>query len=154
MIRQCLSAETLPKNIEDQLKELFDGTSPDAEDLEVVLQSLATSSSTITFVVDGLDECSQANRTIVLGVLSRVMSSSRSPIKLFLSSREGLIEDVVGLFKTYQQVTMHCGEAQTDVTTYVEGIIKEKIESRVLAIGSIQLVQEVKDALIQGANGM
>jgi hypothetical protein len=119
-----------------------------------VLYSVASGSSTITLIIDGLDECSQADRTIVLGVLSRVMSSSRSPIKLFLSSREGLIEDIVQVFKTYQQVTMHCEEAHTDVTTYVEGIIKEKMESRVLAIGSTQLVQEVKYALIQGANGM
>jgi hypothetical protein len=118
------------------------------------LQSVAASSSTITFVIDGLDECSQADRTVVLGILSHVISSSQSTIKLFISSREGLIEDVVRVFKIYQPVTMHCDEAQADVTTYVEGIIQEKLESRHLAIGSIQLVQEVKDALIQGANGM
>jgi hypothetical protein len=60
-------------------------------------------------------------------------------------------EDIFGI---YQLATMHCEEAQVDITTYVEGIVKEKMESMNLVIGSIQLVQEVKDALVQGANGM
>jgi hypothetical protein len=110
--------------------------------------------SRTTFIIDGLDECSQADRRIILGVLSRVMCASPSPIKLLLSSREGLVEDVDRVFQDYQAVTMHCEEAQADVRTYVNGIIQEKIESGDLPIGSIQLVEDVKDALIRGASGM
>lgn len=142
--------------MEDQLKEAFEKTDLDAADfeLEAVLHNVVAHSCTITFVIDGLNECPQAERGIVLGILSRVMSSSRSRMKLFLSSREGVTEDIRRVFYTSRQVTMRCAEAQTDVTTYVEGIIKDKIESKDLAIGDIKLVGEVKDALIQGANGM
>jgi hypothetical protein len=87
-------------------------------------------------------------------MLSLVMSSSRSLMKFFFSSHEGLIENVDRVFKTYRPVAIYCEEAQTDVATYIDSIIKEKIEGRDLAIGSTQLVQKVKDALIQGANSI
>lgn len=154
LIRQCLSVETLSESVQRQIEQLSKRTYPDVEELEEILQSVVEHSCAVTFVVDGLNECLKSDRDIVLGILSRVMSSSQSRVKAFLSSREGLILDLSTKFDAWHHVTMHCPEAQADVTTYVEGIIKDKIESKDLAIGNDHLVQEVKSALIRGANGM
>jgi hypothetical protein len=67
----------LPKIIEDRLKDLLRGTSPDAEDLEPLLHNIAATSGTMIFVTDGFGECTRADRIIVLKMLHRLMSSSQ-----------------------------------------------------------------------------
>ena len=149
-----MSAEKLPKTIEDKLKKLFEGSSPDAEDLEPLLCDIAATCGLIIFAIDGFDECSKADRVIVLRMLHRFMSSSRSIIKVFFSSREDLVGEIGRVFKTYQQVTMDCEEARKDILTYVNDIIAEKTENGDLVVGNIQLLQDIHDALVRGANGM
>jgi hypothetical protein len=154
LCRQCLSVETLSRSVEHRIKQLLDRTYPDAADLEGVLSSAVTQSSSVTIVLDGLNECPLAESIMILNTLCRVIASSRSPIKLFLSIRDGFIPDLRRVFDTWHQVTMRCAEAQADITAYVEGVVEDKMESKDLIIGDIKLVQDVKDALIRGANGM
>jgi len=144
----------LPKTIEDRLNDLFRGTSPDAEDLEPLLHGIAATSGIVIFVIDGLGECARADRIIVLKMLHRLMSTSRSIIKIFFSSREDMIGDICRVFNTCRQVSMDCEEACADIPTYVNDIIAEKVENGELVIGNIQLRQDIQDVLIQGANGM
>ena len=144
----------MPKTIEDRLKELFRGTSLDAEDLEPLLHNIAAISGTMIFVIDGFDECAKADRSIVLGMLYGLMSSSRSIIKIFLSSREDVIGDIGRVFNTCRQVSMDCGEARADIPTYVNDIIAEKVENGELVVGNIQLIQDIQNVLDRGANGM
>lgn len=144
----------LPKTIEDRLKDLFRGTSPDAEDLEPLLHDIAATSKTMIFVIDGFDECARADRIIVLKILHRLMSSSQSIIKIFFSSREDIVGDISRVFNTYWQVSMDCEEARTDIPTYVNDIVAEKVENSELVVGNIQLLQDIQNALVRGANGM
>ena len=143
----------MSKTIEDRLKGLFKGTSPDAEDLEPLLHDIAATSGTMIFVIDGFDECASADRIIVLKMLHRLMSS-RSIIKIFFSSREDVVEDIDRVFNTCRQVSMDCEEARADISTYVNNIIAEKVENRELVVGNIQLIQDIQSVLIRGANGM
>ncbi len=154
LIRQCLSADTWSKAVEAKLRELFEGTSPDAEDLEALLIEVASTSETIKIVIDGLDECSRPERLVVLRLLHRLMSASQSIVKIFLSSRDNMIGDIATVFDTCQQVTMGCEEARADISMYVNGIIAEKIEAGELEIGSVQLTKDVRNALIQESKGM
>jgi hypothetical protein len=154
LIGQCLTADTLPKTIEDRLKDLFRGTSPDAEDLEPLLHDIAATSETMIFVIDGFDECARADRIIVLKMLRRLKSSSRSRIKIFFSSREDVIGDIGRIFNTCRQVSMDCEEARADIPTYVNDIIAEKVENSELVVGNIQLIQDIQNVLVRGANGM
>jgi len=144
----------LPKTVEDRLKELFKGTSLDAEDLEPLLLDISTTSGTMIFVIDGFDECARAERIIVLKMLHRLMSSSQTMIKIFLSSREDVIGDIGRVFNTCWQVSMDCEEARADVLTYVNDIIAEKVEEGELVVGDIQLIQNIRNVLVRGAKGM
>lgn len=154
LIRQCLSVETLCKSQQDKLETIFRNTYPDAEDFELLLHDVVKNSGGVTFIIDGPNECSQADRTTILGILSRVMVSSGKLIKILLTSREGFIEDIRRVFKTFHEVLMNCREADADVKIYVEGMIEKKIKSGELIVGQIELVQGIVDALIHGANGM
>jgi hypothetical protein len=154
LLRQCLSAESLPKSIEHQLEELFREGSYEAEDLEPLVHSVISASNAVTFIVDGFDECPQEQRAIVLSLLACAISSSGSRIKLFISSRGGLGKEINRAFETYHQVVMKCGESQEDIRAYIEAVIREKIETEDLVIGDSRLVQEIQEALFEGANGM
>ena len=114
---------------------------------------MATSRITI-FVIDGFDECSKGDRIVILKILYRLVSSSQSIIKIFLSSREDIIGDIGRVFSSCQQVAMDCEEARADISTYVSDMIEGKLEDGELVIGNIQLEQDIRDVLVRGANGM
>ncbi|KAH8808798.1 hypothetical protein F5884DRAFT_858319 [Xylogone sp. PMI_703] len=154
LIRQCLSVDTLSKAVEDKLKILFRGTSPDAEDLEPLLKSAVATSRISIFVIDGIDECVRVDGILILKMLHRLTSSSQSIVKLFFSSRDDMVRDITRIFRSYQPIAMDCAEARTDIPMYVNGAIAEKIENGDLSVGSGQLVQDIRDALMKGANGM
>jgi hypothetical protein len=49
---------------------------------------------------------------------------------------------------------MDCEEAHADIPTYVNDIIVEKAKNSELVVGNIQLLQDIQNVLVQGANGM
>lgn len=119
-----------------------------------VLQDIAADADKTTFVIDGIDECSRSERTFVLKTLRQLISCSGSRLKIFFSSREGVVEDIDKIFESYQQLTTNCEEANTDIKTYIKETIDQKIECCDLVLGDDQLRHEICDALIKGANGM
>jgi hypothetical protein len=75
LIRQCLSADTLPQNVEAKMLDLFKSGSPDVEELEELFLDVVGTSKTVKILIDGLDECSRPARMVVLKLLSRLVSS-------------------------------------------------------------------------------
>lgn len=140
--------------IESRLKELFEGTFLDVEDLEPLLQDIAATPGTIIFVIDGFDECRKLDRMIVLKILQRLMSTSPSKIKILLSSREDVIGDIDRVFTTCHHVGMDCEETRADILTYVEDMIDDKMLNGDLEVSDPQLKQDIQKALANGANGM
>jgi hypothetical protein len=153
LIRQCLSADTLPQNVEAKMLDLFKSGSPDVEELEELFLDVVGTSKTVKILIDGLDECSRPARMVVLKLLSRLVSS-QSITKVFLSSRDSMIGDIAIVFETCVQSSMDCKEARADISLYVDGVIEDKIEAGELEVGSVQLVQDIRNVLIQESNGM
>lgn len=119
-----------------------------------ILQDIVADASQTTFVIDGIDECSQPERASILKMLRQLTSCSGSTLKIFFSSREGVVENIHKIFQTYQQLTMNCEQANTDIATYITDTIDQKIEDGDLLLSDRQLRHEICDALIKGANGM
>ena len=153
LIRQCLSADTLPQTVEAKMLDLFKSGSPDAEELEELFLDVVGASKTVKVLIDGLDECSRPARMVVLKLLSRLVSS-QSMTKVFLSGRDSMIGDIAIVFETCVQLSMGCEEARGDISLYVNGVIEDKIEAGELEVGSVQLVQDIRNVLIQESNGM
>lgn len=140
--------------IERKLEKLIEGPFSDVEDLEPLLQDIAATPGTIIFVIDGFDECHKTDRMAVLKILHRLMSTSRSKIKIFLSSRQDVIGDIDRVFTTCHHVRMDCEETHADILTYVEDLIDEKILNGDLEVHDPQLKEDIQNALANGANGM
>ena len=120
----------------------------------LVLQDIAAGAGKTTFVIDGIDECPRPERASVLKILRQLVSCSGSKLKVFFSSREGVVEDIDKIFETYQQLTTNCEEANTDIATYIKDTVYQKIEESDLILGDRQLRHNICNALIEGANGM
>jgi hypothetical protein len=155
LIRQFIDLQTLDNDFEERLKSLFENAYPDIYELEPILHLALDKSSAATFIIiDGLDACTHTDREATLSILSRVIERATPTVKLFTSSRESLMDEISKSFKTYQHMTTARPEAQSDISTYIDKILKEKIDRSDLVLGDVELEQEIKVALTGGANGM
>jgi hypothetical protein len=154
LIRQCLSADTMSTTIEDMLKNSFRASPPDPEDLESILQQIARDSELVILVIDGFDECAQADRDIVLKALQRLIASNPKSVKVFISSREDLFGDIGRTFINCRELNMNCDEAGEDIPRYIRETVNEKLEKGELVVGDPAIIREIQEALIQGAKGM
>lgn len=154
LIQQCLSVDTLSTSIESLLKKSFRNTYPDVDDLESILTAIVKASQRTTLVIDGFDECAQADRALVLSILQRLVSCNPNSVKVFISSREDMIRDIGSNFENCRELNMNCEEAGEDIPTYIKGAVEEKLENGELIVGDPELIEDIQRALIEGANGM
>lgn len=133
---------------------MFKSGPPDAEELGSLLDIVVSAKRRHFIVIDALDECAKADRDTVLAVLRRVTKTDSNAFKVFLASRENMRIEIAKTFTSYQHRTMGTPEVQADIKTYIEDVINEKIDNGDLAIGTLELIVEVCDALVKGAQGM
>jgi hypothetical protein len=155
LIRQFIDIQKLDNDLEERLTTLLESTYPDVYELEPILCLALHKLSAATFIIiDGLDACIPSDAEAILGILSRVVERVTPTVKLFISTRESLMDEISKSFKAYQHMTTAHSEAQTDIPLYIDRILKEKIDRSYLILGDVQLEQEIKNALTGGANGM
>ncbi len=154
LIRQCVTVNTLPEDIQDHLTRLFEVTDPDPDELEPLFRSVSNMLRRHYIVLDGFDECAKVDRETILKVLQRVSSSSQSSIKIFVASRDDAGIEIRKVFKSFRYQETSCQGAQADIAFYIEKILNEKIEQEELVTNDPELVADIQDALVQGAQGM
>ncbi|KAJ9664651.1 hypothetical protein H2201_005165 [Coniosporium apollinis] len=154
VIRQSLNVANLPKDIESSLERISQNPSSGTKELQALLESLIAMSRAYYIVIDALDECEKYERDIVLDVLQSVVTSSQSKAKILLASRDSIGEEIKRRFPSLQRVSTSSSDAQFDIAIYTREAIDEKLRNRDLVVGNDDLVKEIQDALIQGAQGM
>src|SRR5204863_6630634 len=107
------------KEVQSQLERLFTDAAPDTEELEPLYRDIIEASATHFIVIDGIDECPKADRDTIFAVLRRLKDSSKSIIKIFLSSREDVGWEIQRTFNYFQHRTTDCHEVDTDIRSYV-----------------------------------
>ncbi|KAF3056870.1 Ankyrin repeat domain-containing protein 50 [Trichoderma lentiforme] len=153
IIRQMLNVSNIFAKVETLLDNMQLNLASGLNDIEKLLQSIASEFKTLYIVIDGLDECTQSERHDLLESLHSVMKV-RSNIKLFLAGRDSVSREVQIKFPTLKQILMDCSSAQSDIATYVEGIVQEKLKTEELIVSDPDLIEDIKAALSGGANGM
>jgi hypothetical protein len=149
--RQALGLGNLSEEAETLLEKV--NLSTGLTELLELLRIRITQLRTFYIIIDGLDECEKADRDYLLKALSSVMSIA-SNARLFLASRDGLSGEVRKKFPSLENLSMSCPSAQSDIATYIESAIDEKLESEDLNVGDRELVEEIRQALVKGAEGM
>lgn len=155
LVRQCLDAQSLPQSIESRLANLLQVSSSEAKELGVLLRDvLQVAAKAIFIFIDAIHECKKFERSILLKVLQDLKISCSSKVKIFLAVRQGIVEEVEKMCKPCCQATMSCIEANLNIMTYIGDILTERKESGALVVGNRKLLDEIKDALVQEADGM
>jgi hypothetical protein len=49
---------------------------------------------------------------------------------------------------------MNCKSAESDIAAYVKGAVHERLQSEDLIVGDSNLIEEITNSLIKGAEGM
>ncbi|KAK8869149.1 ankyrin repeat protein [Apiospora arundinis] len=151
ILHQRLKGIKISKAMEGRIRTIV--SSSTSSDILDVLRELMPAPLKSYILIDGLDECDVKDRKELLKTLS-VLVSSGSNIRLFLSSRFSLQEEVKKRFKAVERLTLDCEATNEDIATYIEGFLDEKLEDRELKVGDLALVSDIKTALIKGAQGM
>jgi hypothetical protein len=105
-------------------------------------------------VVDAIDECEKAERKLFLSAMRRLMDSSGVKLKIFLASGFHIGIELERALKLNHRMSMASLDAHSDIKTYIENSIAEKERDGELVVGQSQLIGEIQDALIKGAQGM
>ena len=153
LIRQCLDANSMPKQIEARLERLC-GDSPDCEDLGDFMEDILTVSSEQLIMIDAIDECETSQRDILLSTLRRLKNSRKVKPKIFLTSGLHIGAELKRALHIDHYISMASPEVHTDIKTYIEDVIAERVGNGDLVVGQPQLITEIQKALITGAGGM
>ncbi|KAI0803901.1 hypothetical protein GGR55DRAFT_691487 [Xylaria sp. FL0064] len=158
ILRQRLpSAAELTDDMENRIQAITSAGDMDGAValLGDITSSRMRSSQTMrsSIVVDGMDECDKSERTAMLRSLAS-LSSRCTGVKLFLASRESLSREIHGYFPVLQRISTGGIGSHNDIVEYVIGVICEKAENDELRTGDVKILRDIREALIEGANGM
>ena len=154
LIRQCLTADNLPKAVEELLQQYLEGDSPDVDEWFLIMERLSERSLLHIIIIDGLDECPKSERDFILKGLKGLLLSTRLSVKVFFSSRQEIGRELDKSFAPYHQKTMSCQEVYADIANYIKFSVADKLAIGELSVGDPKLISEIEDALIDGARGM
>jgi Cdc6-like AAA superfamily ATPase len=106
---------------------------------------------TVYIILDGIDEISQENQSVLLGLISDLLGK-HSNMKIFVTSRteEYWIRKAM---KPHKNVHLSEASIKDDITLYVQDHLNAAASSGPLSMND-ELKEKVLDALVKGANGM
>ncbi|KAJ4325597.1 hypothetical protein N0V94_000552 [Neodidymelliopsis sp. IMI 364377] len=139
---------TFPATREDNA--LFTG------DTESVLELVTQAASLIPksyFVLDGLDECEEKEKEMVIQGLGKLQKTI--PLLLCISLR-------IGPNSELQSLTSHLAPTRAisipvnnpDIEAFIEADLERCLDQKRLVIGDPTLILDIQDALLKGAQGM
>jgi hypothetical protein len=144
----------IPKDIQSSLEDISQNPLSGIEELQSLLHKMIFLPSVYYIIIDALDECEKHERSLILNVLQSAIVLNGSKLKLLLTSRESISREIRTHFHSLQHISMNSSIARSDIELYTKGALDEKLRSQDLVVGRTELIQEIEDALIQGADGM
>ncbi|MCJ1348387.1 hypothetical protein MMC31_006619 [Peltigera leucophlebia] len=154
LLRQFLDTKTLPESIETCLVNLLKVPCPEAQDLGVLFKDVLVITKRSFIFIDTIDECAKSEWEVLLEVLQDILISCSSVIKVFLAVRQGIVEEMEKVCEWHYQATMSSSEANSNIKTYIEDVLAERKDCGKLVLGDPELINEITNALVRGANGM
>lgn len=150
-----LGRQLVDKYFNDSLLDVFIEGAPINLDLEDVLQlskEVVPQDTHIYFVLDGMDECSEHEAGEILKALQRL--SLELNLSVCISCRTGADAhaDLLTAWKSIE--TLMIPDINPDIESFIQEELERRIECKRLVLRNPSLILEIRNALIQGANGM
>ncbi|RYP71282.1 hypothetical protein DL769_004719 [Monosporascus sp. CRB-8-3] len=137
------------------VEQLIDETASvlDFEGIVMVLQRALPLDFKAYFVLDGLDECDELQRRILIQQLRKLQDEFALLICVsFRLEADNALR--LGSEQFAKHSTIAVPEDNPDIVTFISAELERCIKSGKLTIGNPTLILEIEDALLQGAQGM
>lgn len=154
LIRQGLDGRSLPKIVETHLSGILKNSFADIEELMALFIAVAERFAVNFIVIDAIDECKKDERSVLLDFLRKASLSNKFILRIYLATRDDVGEEIRKASKSLHHLPMSSPEAGQDIATYIENIIEEKKDKGDMIVGDPNLLVEIRDALVKGAQGM
>lgn len=156
MIKQILTVfDQIPSELEKELDNIFfknHHREPEIEELYKLLVPITQLSATTYLLIDGLDECKDENRRQLSFYLNKLIGNSKSKVKVFVSSRPEL--DISQTLDSFHLISLGTSTTHSDIELFIRNVIDQKLRNRSLVVKKPCMVEKIKEALIQGSEGM
>lgn len=154
LIRQCLQAHSLSSKVEHCLSKALRSAIFEPTELSHLLELAIASCTEHYIVIDGIDECSEPERRILIETLGLTVRSSEAPVKLLISSRYGISEGLRRINGHLYNILVDEKKSKLDMATYIDTTLASRLEDGSFRVGDPSLVLYTRTALIAGAQGM
>jgi hypothetical protein len=155
LIRQCLTAEVLTDAMHAQISSLVSDGTPEPNEFTELFTGVACCFCAHFVVIDGWDECAALQCRAIMDVLGRVAASAQPVcLKVFIARCDNISTKVPSSFLSSSSVTVCRRHVDTDIKEFVDETLQMKISQRELLVESCELLGEVQQALVTGADGM
>ncbi|KAH7131338.1 hypothetical protein EDB81DRAFT_845847 [Dactylonectria macrodidyma] len=144
---------SLRTEIQMALEKMLHTASSRYEELIKLLRTGIASLRMFYIVIDALDECEREDRHDLFESLSSTISDIEN-VKTFLVSRDNISREIKRMFPLVEHVSMSFSTAQSEIAVFVEDAINERLENEDLVVGDPDLLNQVKQALLTGADRM
>ncbi|KAI3324596.1 hypothetical protein HD806DRAFT_493050 [Xylariaceae sp. AK1471] len=152
LIRQNLQPDLVAK-LSDALTKASSSFYSQDSVLKLLVSKLAFF-STNYILIDALDECEPKERQKLLQMLGAAVNTSSSIVKIFVSSRDSLENEMLTTLSQVTKIRMDAPEAVSDLELFTRQSLSERMNMGQLAIGSIVSLERICDALTTKAQGM
>ncbi|KAI9765660.1 MAG: hypothetical protein M1840_007217 [Geoglossum simile] len=154
LTRQCLDIKNMSKTIEARLMKLLGSGLPDLDELEALFIDQITALKSRFIIIDGVDECTRDEHNVLFTALSKVAGCSSRSFKILIASRPQVGLEIKRFFKSYHHVSMDSPGAHADIARYIKSDLEAKRENGDLKVRNPELIAEIEDVLVSGAQGM
>jgi hypothetical protein len=158
-VKQLLYRFEIPSVIEDLMEQAYtydgaDERKPNIDEVERILRTTLElfSGRTIYFVLDGLDECPLKERSKILPIMRNVVDFNDPVVKIYVATREEV--DIMQQLKDFPSICISDCRNTSDITCFVKDTVEQRQKENLLTISDPELLDEIMNALIDGAHGM
>lgn len=126
----------------------------EADDFEPLLKMAVTTASLHFIVVDGIDECSEYERTALFTVLRKTVNLATAPVKVLLTSRSKVVRKIENACSSIYSIAVNPVDTEPDIAKFVESTLIERLDDGSLVAGSPDILEQIQQSLTIGAQGM
>jgi hypothetical protein len=158
IIRQlsCLNSQPIRKPVIDKWNERVEAESDHGLEMDECVSLLLdlTRDNPAIICIDALDECDINTRRELLDAIGTVINCSEQIVKVFVSSRRE--DDFLDYFDKWEALEISAKDNREDIVNFIGVELKRSKDNKTLLRGNVseQLINDIKQVLLEGADGM
>lgn len=153
IFRQVLNQAGISDQERSTLDQLDKKLEPTMHELIAFLHMIIKRVKKVYILIDGLDECEKLDSDELLDALSSLVRAD-SKVLIFLASRTSVYDQIKRSFPDQFHQISTAAATQTEIATFIDTEIEERLRREDLNVEDLGLVKEIKSALKNGADGM